>query len=266
MELAKESVKGKRVKNNNVLITAGASGIGKSIAEKFFQNQYKVWIVDKDQKALDRCPNEWEKTKLDVSEEDKVNELFLNIKVKWGSLDVLCANAGIKGPTKPIEEISINEWRECISVNLDGIFIFSKFTSSLMKEQKFGSIIITASTVGIFGLANRSPYSASKWGVIGLMKTLAIELGPFNIRVNAVCPGTVKGERLDMLVDEEVKYKGLSKDKIIESYVNGTSLKKIVESKDVANMIYFLASQEARLVTGQIISVDGNTETMDPKV
>ena len=136
----------------------------------------------------------------------------------------------------------------------------------MMKKQNFGSIVFTSSTVGIFGLANRSPYSASKWGVIGLMKTLAIELGPSNIRVNAVCPGTVKGERLDRLVQEEVKYKNVPKEKIIESYVDGTSMKKIIEAKDVANMVYFLSSEEARLVTGQVISVDGNTETMNPKV
>ena len=266
MVLARELPKGRYVKNKKVLITAGASGIGKSVAEKFFKKGYYVWIVDIDKNALNNCPQEWEKTLLDVSNDKQVKKLFFELKNNWGSLDVLCANAGIKGPTKPVEQISLNEWSECISVNLDGIFLFSKYAAPIMKIQNFGSIIFTSSTVGLFGLANRSPYAASKWAVNGLMKTLAVELGPYNIRVNTVCPGTVKGERLEKLVEEEVKYKGISKEDIIQSYVDGTSMKKIIEAKDIANMIYFLSTKKSRLVTGQIISVDGNTETMDPKV
>ena len=222
--------------------------------------------MDINANALDNCSHEWKRSHLDVSDEIAVKELFLEIKNVWGGLDILCANAGIKGPTKPIEEIELEEWRNCISVNLDGVFIFSKYAIPIMKKKMFGSIIITSSTVGMFGLANRSPYAASKSALVGLMKTLAIELGPSNIRVNVVCPGVVKGERLDRLAEAEVKYKGLKKDEIIEAYISGSSMKKIIEAEDIANMVYFLSSEDSRLVTGQIISIDGNTEIMDPKV
>ena len=134
-----------------------------------------------------------------------------------------------------------------------------------MKNKKSGSIIITSSTAGIFGFSHRSPYVTSKWAVIGLMKSLAIELGPYNVNVNAICPGSVEGDRLERVIESEVISKGMSRDKIYKAYTEGTSLKKLISPKDIADMAFFLAGQKSKLVSGQVIAVDGHTEVPDPK-
>ncbi len=251
--------------SRNVLITAGASGIGKAMAMTFEVNGDNVWIADSNKEQLDNCPKEWKKSNTDVRDERAVKKLFENIKNDWETIDILCANAGIKGPTALIEDISLTEWKECIEVNIDGIFLFCKLTVPLMKKQKSGSIIITSSTAGIFGFSHRSPYVTSKWGVIGLMKSLAIELGPYNVKVNAICPGSVEGERLERVIEAEVKSKGMTRDKIYQAYTEGTSMKKLIHPNDIADMALFLSSSKSRLVSGQVIAIDGNTEVPDPK-
>ena len=251
--------------SRNILITAGASGIGKSMAEEFSSNGDDVWIVDKEKSLLENCPKTWKKSCLDVSEEKSVLSLFKNIKNDWGKIDVLCANAGIKGPTSLIEDTSFAEWKNCLDVNIDGVFLFSKLTAPLMKKEQSGSIIITSSTAGIFGFSHRSPYVTSKWAVIGLMKSLAIELGPYNVNVNAICPGSVEGDRLESVIDAEVISKGMSRDRIYKAYTEGTSLKKLISPRDIADMAFFLAGQKSKLVSGQVIAVDGHTEVPDPK-
>ena len=251
--------------SKNVLITAGASGIGKAMAEAFEKNGDSIWIVDSDGEAIDKCSNNWNKSILDVRDEKSILKLFEEIKLKWNGVDVLCANAGIKGPTSLIENISLEEWKDCLDINLDGVFLFSKFTAPIMKKQQSGSIIITSSTAGIFGFSHRSPYVTSKWGVIGLMKSLAIELGPYNIRVNAICPGSVEGERLEKVIDAEIKTKRMTREEIYDAYTAGTSMKTLINSKDIADMAMFLSGAGSRLVSGQVIAVDGHTEVPDPK-
>ena len=251
--------------SKKVLITAGASGIGKAMAESFSCNGYEVWIIDIDKKAVKECPIMWKSSILDVRDEKAVSQLFEEIKSSWGGLDVLCANAGIKGPTESVENISLKEWKECLDINLDGIFLFAKYVSPILKNQKSGSIIITSSTAGLHGFTHRSPYVTSKWGVIGLMKTLAIELGPYNVRVNAICPGSVEGDRLERVVEGEILAKGMTKDEIYRAYTEGTSMKKLIKASDIADMAVFLSGDNSLLVSGQVIAVDGNTEVPDPK-
>ena len=134
-----------------------------------------------------------------------------------------------------------------------------------MKAQRSGAIVVTSSTAGIFGFANRSPYVAAKWGVIGLTKTLAIELGPFNIRANAICPGPVEGERMTFVAQRESEHKGKTTEEILEEYASGASMRKLISPQDVADMAVFLASDKASLVSGQVIAVDGHTENPEPR-
>ncbi len=134
-----------------------------------------------------------------------------------------------------------------------------------MKASGTGAIILTSSTAGVFGYPNRAPYSAAKWGVIGLMKTLAMELGPFGIRVNAICPGAVEGPRMDGVLQREAVAKGMTRDAVYNGYALGTSMRTFVRAQDIANMAVFLASDGAARVSGQVISVDGHTENPDPK-
>ena len=248
-----------------VLITAGAGGIGRVMAETFERESADVWIVDNNAALLESCPTSWNKSCLDVTDADAVHSLFKEINGHWGSFDTLCSNAGVAGPGAPIEEVSLDEWRSCVSVSLEGAFLFAKHTAPLMKAQRAGSIIITSSTAGIFGFANRSPYVSAKWAVIGLMKTLAIELGPFNVRANALCPGPVEGERMNFVADREAEQKGRTREDILAEYASGSSMMKLIRPKDIAEMAVFLASEKAALISGQVIAVDGHTQNPEPQ-
>ena len=183
-----------------------------------------------------------------------------------GRIDVLCANAGIARPTALIEDVALEDFRTCVSVNLEGAFIAAKHADPSMKAAGTGAIIITSSTAGIYGYPNRAPYAAAKWAMIGLMKTLAMELGPFGIRANAICPGAVEGSRIEGVLNREAKAKGMTRDQVYDGYAAGTSMRSFVEACDIANMAVFLGSDGARLVSGQVIAVDGHTENPDPKV
>lgn len=249
-----------------VLITAGASGIGLAMAQAFVDKGARVHVCDVDDAALYDLPKNIAGTKVDASDEGAMSALFDRITDDWGGLDTVCANAGIAGPTAAIEDVALAQWQQCVSVNLESAFLAAKFAAPIMKQQKSGAIIITSSTAGIYGYPNRAPYSASKWGVIGLMKTLAMELGPFGIRANAICPGAVQGPRMEGVLEREAAVKGMTRDQIYDGYASGTSMRSFVTASDIANMAVFLASNEARLVSGQIISVDGHTENPDPKV
>lgn len=252
--------------SKRVLITAGASGIGRAMGEKFSANGDRVWIADIDAAALQDCPDTWRKSCLDVTDEDAVGALFAEVTAELGGLDTLCANAGIAGPTAKVENVGLDEWRRCLSVNLDGPFLFAQNAARMMKDAGEGAIILTSSTAGIYGYPNRSPYAAAKWGVIGFMKTLAMELGPFGIRANAICPGGVEGPRMEGVMLREAAEKGTTRDAIYEGYTSGASMKTFVWPEDVAEMAAFLASDGARYVSGQVIAVDGHTENPDPKV
>ena len=248
-----------------VLITAGAGGIGRAMAAAFAATGAQVWVVDADEEALATCPQEWARDLLDVADEQAVAALISRIKDRWGGLDVLCCNAGIAGPTALIENVNLQDWKRCLSVNLEGAFLFAKHSVPMMKSQRSGAIIITSSTAGQYGFPNRAPYAAAKWAMNGLMKTLAMELGPFGIRANSICPGTVEGPRMEAVLAREAAIKGTTRDALYAGYAAGTSMRSFVEAVDVANMAVFLASAGARFVSGQIIAVDGHTENPDPK-
>lgn len=181
-------------------------------------------------------------------------------------LDVLCANAGIAGPTTPVEDIALADWRSCVSVNLEGAFLAAKHAAPMMKAAGKGAMVLTSSTAGIYGYPNRAPYAAAKWAVIGLMKTLAMELGPYGIRANAICPGAVEGPRMEGVLTREAAAKGMTRDAVYAGYAQGTSMRSFVTAQDIADMAVFLGSPGARMVSGQVIAVDGHTENPDPKV
>jgi len=223
---------------------------------------FDVWVADVDETALAAVPSSWTAVCCDASNEVDMAALFERLD----GLDVLCANAGIAGPTALVEDIDLSEWQRCVSVNLEGAFLASKYAAPMMKAAGSGVITITSSTAGIYGYPNRAAYSAAKWGMIGLMKTLAMELGPFGIRANAICPGAVEGPRMEGVLEREAAAKGMTRDQVYEGYAVGTSMRAFVTAKDIADMAVFLGSDSARMVSGQVISVDGHTENPDPKV
>ncbi|WP_171174346.1 SDR family oxidoreductase [Ruegeria sp. HKCCD8929] len=251
--------------SRRVLITAGASGIGRAMAKAFDAVGYDVWVTDIDEAALRSLPEHWTGHWADVASENDMSAILQAVQAE-GGLDVLCANAGIAGPTEAVEDIELADWRRCVSINLDGAFLAAKHAAPLMKSVQAGSIILTSSTAGQYGYPNRAPYAAAKWAVIGLMKTLAMELGPHGIRANAICPGAVEGPRMEGVLEREAAAKGMTRDQVYDGYAAGTSMGRFVEGRDIANMAVFLASDSARLVSGQVIAVDGHTVNPDPKI
>lgn len=236
------------------------------MAEGFARAGARVWVTDLDGSALDALPEGWRTTRKDVTDEGAVAALFREIGESWGGLDVLCANAGIAGPTAKVEDIALDEWRRCVSVNLEGAFLAAKYAAPMMKAQRSGVILITSSTAGQYGYPNRAPYAAAKWAKIGLMKTLAMELGPFGVRANAICPGAVEGPRMEGVLEREAAAKGMTRDQVYQGYVAGTSMRTFIEAQDIGNMAVFLASDAARFVSGQVIAVDGHTVNPDPQI
>jgi NAD(P)-dependent dehydrogenase (short-subunit alcohol dehydrogenase family) len=247
-----------------VLITAGASGIGFAMGDAFAAAGYDVWVTDVDAAALAECPTTWTTRLVDAANEAQMRGLFEEI-ASAGGLDVACANAGIAGPTAQVEDVAWEDWKTCVDITLGAAFLTAKFAAPLLKAAGAGAIILTSSTAGVFGYPNRVPYSAAKWGVIGLMKTLAMELGPFGIRANAICPGAVEGPRMDGVLQREAAAKGMTRDAVYDGYASGTSMRTFVRAQDIANMAVFLASNGAARVSGQVICVDGHTENPDPK-
>ena len=248
-----------------VLITAGGDGIGRAMGQAFEADGFQVWVTDVNSDALAHCPESWMKTLCDASDEPQVQALFADINKRWGGIDALCANAGIAGPTAAVEDIQVTDWRRCVSVNLEGAFLAAKYGGPMLKASK-GAIVFTSSTAGIYGFPNRAPYAAAKWGVIGFMKTLAMEWGPAGVRANVICPGAVEGPRMKGVMEREAFAKGTTYQHIQNGYAGGTSMRSLVTAEDVANMAVFLCSDGSRLVSGQVIAVDGHTENPDPKV
>lgn len=246
---------------SRVLITAGGSGIGRAMAEAFHAAGHDVWVTD----IANLQGADWRESHIDVGNEPDMAALFQEIKAEWGGLDAVCANAGVAGPTAQIEDVQLPDWRACMNVNLEGAFLTAKFAAPMMKAQGAGSITFTTSTAGLYGFPNRAPYAAAKWGVIGLMKTCAMELGPHGIRANAIAPGPVEGPRMSGVIDREAAAKGMSPAQIRAGYEKGASMRTFIEAEDIANMALFLASDAARRVSGQVIAVDGHTENPDPK-
>jgi NAD(P)-dependent dehydrogenase (short-subunit alcohol dehydrogenase family) len=246
-----------------VLVTAGASGIGRVIAEAFLAEGSQVHVCDIDEAKVaefNRLYDDGSACVADVSNPDQVEAMFSEIKDRYGRLDVLVNNAGIAGPTARLEDIDPDNWNRTIAIDLSGVFLCARQAVPLLKEVNGGSIINISSSAAFHGYPLRSPYVASKWGVIGLTKTWAMELGEFGIRVNALCPGSVEGERIDRVIAADAKERGVSIDEIRKIYTRQTSMGTFVRAEDVAGFAVFLASDAANRISGQAIGVDGHTE------
>jgi NAD(P)-dependent dehydrogenase (short-subunit alcohol dehydrogenase family) len=188
--------------------------------------------------------------------------MFAAIDAAWGGLDILINNAGIAGPTAAIENITLADWAQCIDVNLTGTFLCTRGAVPAMKQQRGGSIVNIGSVASRLGFPQRSPYSATKYGVIGLTETWATELGPHGIRVNAVLPGIVEGPRQDRVLSASASTAGVSVDQMRERVLQRVSLRKMVSADDIAAAVVFLCSSAGASITGQSLSDDGNVETL----
>ena len=247
-----------------VLITAGASGIGAVMARAFIEARAHVHVCDVDRAALDRLSTEAPlitSSMADAAIERDVDLVFEDVQGLLGGLDVLVNNAGIAGPTGSIEGLEAGAWERTVAVNLNSQFLFARRAVPLLKASRSNPCVVAMSSVaGRLGYAQRTPYASTKWAVVGLKKSLAVELGPHGVRVNAILPGTVEGDRIDAVIAARAAATGVTPLEMREEYIRKTSLRRMVTAQDVAAMALFLCSPAARNVTGQAISVDANLE------
>ena len=244
-----------------VVITGGATGIGRAIATAFLAEGDLVHILDQDQDQAERASEAdgLSATVGDVADPGTVERLFVAAQAKLGPIDVLVNNAGISGPAAGVEDVDLEEWQRTLDVNLTGAFLCTQHAVRLMDQ---GSIVNIASSAGVMGYPLRSPYAASKWAMIGLTKTLAMELGDRGIRVNAICPGPVAGDRMERVIAAEATARNMEPDEVRQSYLQQVSLGKFIEPAEIADAAVFLCSSAAASITGQVLGVDGNTETL----
>ncbi|MDN5880570.1 SDR family oxidoreductase [Arthrobacter sp. AOP36-A1-22] len=246
-----------------VLVTAGAAGIGLTIATRFQDLGAKVFVTDINPAAVDSArASGFSAAVSDVSNEDQVRSLMDTVATDLGGLDILVNNAGIAGPTGSIETLEAADWKATFDVNVHGQFYCIKYALPFLRLSTDAAIVNLSSAAGRLGMAGRSPYSASKWAVVGLTKTLAIELGGDGIRVNAICPGAVDGPRIDAVIEAKAKMLKRPLAEVTDLYLGQSSLNRLVEATDIANMAVFLGSDLARSVNGQAMAVDGNTEKL----
>ena len=246
-----------------VIVTAAGSGIGNAVARAFAGAGARVYTCDVDAALVERVRGEgWAAgaSVADVGRQDDVDRFFDEALAQLGGLDVLVNNAGIGGPVACVEDVPPDEWRRTLDVNLTGAFLCTRRAAPLRKAQGSGSIVNMSSHYGWFGGPSRSPYVATKWAIIGFTKTIAMELGPFGVRANAIAPGGVEGERLERVIRLESEQRGITCEQLREDWVRGCSLRTFVTPEDVAAMILFLCSDQGARISGQTVGVDGHTE------
>lgn len=246
-----------------VLVTAGAAGIGLSIARAFHASGARVFICDIDADALVRAEAGMPGViarRCEVGDRAAVAAMVADAVQQLGGLDVLVNNAGIGGPTRPLHELDPADWDQVLRVNLTGTFDVTRHAIPHLVAAGGGAIINMSSAAGRFGYANRSPYSASKWAIVGLTKTLSMELGGFGIRVNAIAPGAVAGERAERVFAGRAQVSGRSIEEEKRLGLASQSLKALVDPADIGALAVFLASTAGRSISGQLIPIDGDMQ------
>ncbi|MCS5592812.1 MAG: SDR family oxidoreductase [Gammaproteobacteria bacterium] len=259
-ELRLPGLEGKRV-----VITAGAGGIGLAIANLLHQQGARLAICDVDNRALEDARAKLDNCifmEADVSNDAQVDRFFDKVHDQMDGLDALVNNAGITGPTGHVEELSPEDWRRCIDICLTGQFLCTRRAVPMIKASGGGAVINMSSSAGKHGYAYRTPYSAAKFGVIGFTQSLAKELGPDNIRVNAVLPGIVSGPRMKRVIHDRANATGVSYETMLDEYLAKISMRRMVTMENVATTVAYLISDAASNVSGQSLAVDGNVETL----
>lgn len=246
-----------------VLITAGAAGIGLEIVRAFAAAGARVGVVDIDMDRLATLERETpgvQVARCDVSDRADVERAIPAAVAQLGGLDVLVNNAGVAGPTSPVESFDPDAWERVMQINLTGTFNVTRLAIPFLKQSRAGSIVVMSSAAGRFGYPNRSAYAASKWGLVGFTKTLSRELGPYGIRVNAILPGAVSGERIESVLAGRAQASGRTIDDERVRALSAQSLQRFVDPADIAALAVFLASDAGKSISGQTLPVDNDLQ------
>jgi NAD(P)-dependent dehydrogenase (short-subunit alcohol dehydrogenase family) len=246
-----------------VLITAGAAGIGREFARAFAATGAKVFVCDIDQKALAALAQEIPSLiarPYDMARRAEIERMVPDAVQNLGGLDVLINNAGVSGMTLPVADYPPDDWDKVIAINLTAMFDVTRLAIPHLKQSSAGVIINMSSVAGRFGFKNRSPYAATKWGVIGFTKTLAIELGEWNIRANAIAPGAVEGDRIERVFAGRAQISGKSLTEVRADAMAEQSIKAMIDPKDIAALAVFLASDAAKSISGQVLPIDNDRQ------
>ena len=248
-----------------VIITAGAAGIGRVMAESFMVNGGRVVVSDLNAKAVadfNKAHPDHLALQANAGSEDDAEAFMSQALAHLGGLDVLINNAGASGPFSPLEEMDSDGWRLTTAVNLDGTFYHTKRAIPALRkaaaEHGEAFIINISSIAGRLAYPNHSPYSATKWGIVGLTQTLSLELGRAGIRVNAIQPGIVAGPRIDNVARSRAKELGISEEEAMAQALHNVGLGRTVTAQDIANMALVLCSPLGHNIAGQAISVCGH--------
>jgi NAD(P)-dependent dehydrogenase (short-subunit alcohol dehydrogenase family) len=244
------------------IVTGGGRGIGRAIALRFASEGAAVVVAGTTAESIESVAQEIRArggralaVGADVSDEAQVARMVASAIDEFGGIDVLVNNAGIAGPTALVAEVSREDWDRTIAVNLTGAFLCAKHALPGMMERRGGRIINITSIAGLRAYALRSPYAASKWAMIGLTRTLAEEAGRYDITVNAIAPGPVRGPRIDSVIRNRAAAMGRPVEEVERDYVEPTALKRMAEEDDIAAMAVFLASEEGRNITGETLNI-----------
>lgn len=253
------------LQTKRVAITAGASGIGFAIARVLLDQGARVAICNIDAAALEEAEaklGDCLAMQADVSDDAAVDAFFDQVQGQLDGLDALVNNAGIAGPADKVEDLSPEDWQRCIDICLTGQFLCARLAVPMIKAAGGGAIVNIGSAASKHGYAYPTPYSAAKFGVTGLTQSLAKELGPDNIRVNAILPGIVEGPRMEGVIRDRAQATGVSYEEMENEYLQNISLRRMVSPRDVANTAAFLISDLGANLSGQSMAVDGNVETL----
>lgn len=257
----------RKLEGRVAVITGGAKGMGGTIAELFALEGAHLVLAARDLAALTA---ELERLRAlvpqlrglavpaDVTDEASVQAMVERAQGEFGQIDVLVNTAGVIGPIEtPAHRVSAADWDHVLNVNAKGTFLCCKTVLPGMIERRYGKIVNIAGTSGLRGYRNRVAYSASKWAVRGITRTIALEVGQYGINVNCVAPGPLYGERMERIIQEKARVRGVSPEQIFDEYLGEQAIKRFTSPVDVAYAVLFLASEESRQITGQCLTVDG---------